>query len=322
MKDRKYEFSLGNPEMMKAMERFLYALHEENNRDFATPGSTKEESTAEGTREDNKILNSEEKHKPIDRVDAVIIVAIPEEKKGVFDAFRVPHEERGTGVWNSEYNFRYHRFDIKEFSLVLLKQTKMGMTAAASLATRAIMAFKPRLIAMAGICGGRKGKTNLGDIIVASTVFDHTAGKHYSERFKFRPDAIPLDDAISDIVSNAAVGDDVLIGNIRRNYGGDCPPGEIKVHLAPIASGTAVIDNPEVVDGITVVQDDMAGIDMEAYGLACAAKVFGTKWIVAKAVQDFADGSKSETEEKVRSFAAFASAELLRLLLEDFMEVV
>lgn len=293
-----------------------------NNHELIKPVGTKEKVTSDGNDEENKISYSEEKQKTLDRVDAVIIVAIPEEKKGVFNAFGIPPEQWNKSVWNSEYNFRYYQFYNKGLSMVLLMPSKMGMTVAASLATRAILAFRPKLIAMAGICGGRYGKTNLGDIVVASKVFDHTAGKHYADRFAFRPDSIPLDDAIADIVSNTVLADEEFVGKIQKNYGATCPSGKIKVHYAPIASGTAVIDNAQVVDGITKAQDDMVGIDMEAYGLACAAKVFGTKWIVAKAVQDFANGTKSETEENVRSFAAYASAKLLHLIMDDLMEVV
>ena len=53
----------------------------------------------------------------------------------------------------------------------------MGMASAASLTTRAILAMRPKLVAMTGICAGRTQKTSLGDIIIADQVYDYTAGK-------------------------------------------------------------------------------------------------------------------------------------------------
>ena len=85
--------------------------------------------------------------------------------------------------------------------------------------------------------------------------------------------------------------------------------------MKALASGTAVIDDEQTMISATAVQDNLYAIDMEGYGVALASSALRTRWIVIKAVQDFADGKKGENEINVREFAAYASAALLRQIL-------
>ena len=66
-------------------------------------------------------------------------------------------------------------------------------------------------------------------------------------------------------------------------------------------------------------EGNLYGIDMEAYGVAVAASSLGTKWFVAKGVQDYADGNKSSTEEDGRTFAAYVSAILVGKIITDIV---
>lgn len=256
------------------------------------------------------------------QVDIVIIVAVPDEKDGVNNAFGVQKNAQRNLDLLDKYMFGYTTFEQDGLKIALLIQPGMGMTQSSSLATRAILAFKPKLIAMVGICAGRKGKTNLGDIIVASSVFDYTAGKHYVDRFGPRPQSHPFDSTMAEYIAASVIDNHELIGKIFDGYQGTRPDHQIKVIFKPIASGTAVVDDPAIVDEVAKTQDDMAGIDMEAYALAVAANILRTKWIVIKSVQDFADGEKSTTETSIRSFAAYASAKLLQLTLNDLAKYI
>ena len=250
-------------------------------------------------------------------IDVVIIVAVPDEKDGVNSAFGVSKNDTRNLDLLDKYGFGYNEFEQDGLRIALLIQPSMGMTQSASLATRAILAFKPKLIAMVGICGGRKEKTNLGDIIIASSVYDYTAGKHYVDRFGPRPQSYPFDTRMSEYIASTVIDNHELIGKIYDGYYGSKPGQQIHVHFKPLASGSAVVDDPEIIKEASKAQDDLAGIDMEAYALAVAANILRTKWIVIKSVQDFADGEKGKTETAVRSFASYASAKLLQLILND-----
>lgn len=248
-------------------------------------------------------------------VDVVIIVAVPNEHEGVYQAFQLQKNiPRNTDLLD-QYRFGYTRFEQDGLQVVLLIQPGMGMTHSCSLCTRAIVAFRPKLISMVGICAGRTGKAELGDIVIASSVFDYTAGKKYIDRFGPRPQSQPVDSAISEFISTFVLGNHELLGKILDGYNGS-KPDHINVHFKPMASGTAVIDDPKVMEGAIAVQDDLTAIDMEAYALATAANILRTKWLVIKSVQDFADGDKTAIESTIRPFAAYSSAKLLQLILK------
>ena len=252
-----------------------------------------------------------------DQVDIVIIVAVSSEHDGVYHAFNLQkNTQRNTGLI-SEYKFGFVRLEQDGLQIALLIQPGMGMTHSSSLATRAILAFKPKLIAMVGICAGREGKTSLGDIIIASDVFDYTAGKRYIDKFGPRPQLQTVDTTISEYVSTTIVNNSEIVGKILDSYSGQKPDHPINIQFKPMASGTAVIDDPKTIEEIATIREDLAAIDMEAYALATAANILGTKWIVVKSVQDYANGEKSKSEKSIRPFAAYSSAKLFQLMLKD-----
>lgn len=271
---------------------------------YSFPIKKDEKSTSENSRTDEK------------PIDIVIIVAVPNEHDGVYHAFNiVKSTPRNTDLLD-KYRFGYVRFEQDGLQIALLIQPGMGMTHSASLCTRAIMAFNPKLVAMVGICAGRIDKVHLGDIVIASSVFDYTAGKQYIDRFGRRPQMQQIDTALFEFISTTVLSNHELIGRIIDGYNGE-KRDQIQIHLKPMASGTAVIDDPKIVQEIVDTQDDLAAIDMEAYALATAANILRTKWIIIKSVQDFANGDKKRAEESIRSFATYSSAKLFQLILKD-----
>lgn len=271
---------------------------------------------------DNIILNDSSGTIEKETYDVLIICALPEERNRVFDAFSVSEEDRRRSIqsFRSDYNFIYHKFSYAGFNIAMVTQNTMGMAAAASLTTRAILAMKPKLVAMTGICAGRKGKVKLGDILVADQVFDYTAGKKYVDKFAPRPLFFSTDDAIRNYVSTEILNNDQLSDDILQMWPGTRISHRISIHMKAIASGTAVIDDEQTMASAATVQDNLYGIDMEGYGVALACSALGTKWVVIKAVQDFADGKKEMDENGVRDFSAYASASLLKQMIRYIVD--
>lgn len=254
--------------------------------------------------------------------DVLIICALPNEKDRVFDAFAVPEVDRRRIIqsFRADYNFVYQKFTYAKFNIAIATQNAMGMAAAASLVTRAILAMKPKLVAMTGICAGRKTKVDLGDIIVADQVFDYTAGKKNVDRFSPRPLSFSAEDTIRNCISAKILNNDKISDSILQAWKGSRIHHRISIHMKSIASGTSVIDDKQTMDAAAAVNDNLYGIDMESYGVALAAVALRTPWLVAKAVQDFADGDKAQDEKEIRDFSAFASAMLLKEILHDIVD--
>lgn len=266
---------------------------------------------------DNILLNDSSSTAEKDSYDILIVCALPEERDRVFDAFSVSEEDRRRTIqsFRSDYNFIYQKFSYAGFNIAIVTQNTMGMATATSLTTRAILAMKPKLVAMTGICAGRKGKVGLGDILVADQIFDYTAGKKYVDKFAPRPLSFSTDDAIRNYISAAILNNDQLSDSILQTWRGTRISHRISIHMKAIASGTAVIDDEQTMASAAAVQDNLYGIDMEGYGVALASSALRTRWVVIKAVQDFADGKKEEDETGIRDFSAYASAALLKQMI-------
>jgi len=65
----------------------------------------------------------------------------------------------------------------------------MGMVPAAILATKAVHVCAPLYVAMTGVCAGVAKDVNIGDIVIADSIFDYGSGKLI--RGKLHPDYLP-----------------------------------------------------------------------------------------------------------------------------------
>lgn len=264
------------------------------------------------------LLNGPEKET---RCDVVWIFALPEERDLAFDALNIPNENREECIRDfiTNYAFTFQKFNFGESTIAAITQASMGMSSATSLATRAILAFRPKLIVMSGICAGRKNKVKIGDLIVADQTYDYTAGKNYVDKFSPRPLPLATDIVLKDYVVSSIIGHPDIDNLARQPSSMWTPSQPIHIYLKSLASGTSVIDDDKTINEASLIQDNLYGIDMEAYGVAVAASSLGTKWFVAKGVQDYADGNKSSTEADGRTFAAYASALLVGKIITDIV---
>lgn len=253
--------------------------------------------------------------------DVVWIFALPEERDIAFDALNIPNQNRTECIRDfiTTYAFTFQRFNLGKSTIAAITQASMGMSSATSLATRAILAFRPKLVVMSGICAGRKNKVKIGDLIVADQTYDYTAGKNYVDKFAPRPLPLATDIILKDYIVSSIIGHSDIDRLARQPSSIWTPSRQIDIYLKSLASGTSVIDDDKTIEEASLIQDNLFGIDMEAYGIAVAASSLGTKWLVAKGVQDYADGNKGLTEEDGRSFAAYASALLVGKIITDIV---
>ena len=107
-------------------------------------------------------------------IDVLIMLATREEEKAIIKQNEWTREKIPTG---QEY-FVYEKNGIY---FALARGYDMGEADAGIMAQKFIDALKPKVIAMAGFCAGRKGKVHLGDVIVANKVYNYDNGKQISE---------------------------------------------------------------------------------------------------------------------------------------------
>lgn len=100
---------------------------------------------------------------------------------------------------------------------------------------------------------------------------------------------------------------------------GPPPPMPFTVHVAPMATGAAVVEDTGIFPRLAQSMRKVLGIDMEASALGAAAHFRDIPVIVVKAVSDFGDPFK---DDRYRNFATRASAEYLLRLLKMSMDLL
>ena len=207
----------------------------------------------------------------------------------------------------------------KTFKVVAARQSEMGMTAAGVLTMKMISLFCPKYVIMVGIAAG-VAKQNLeeqiyGDVIVPDVVWDYSSGKFVSSQkanmsyggvgFVPRPHFINTDEAILAAVERAM----------------ESPKNECHVHIGPMACGSTVVANSEVVEKqIHSQYSNTAALDMESYAVMYAVREAPApkpRGLVIKSVCDYANEEKSDQYQR---FAAFTSAQFAKLLYEEFLK--
>lgn len=205
-------------------------------------------------------------------------------------------------------------------TIIACSAPRMGMAAAAVLATKVCMKFRPKVLAMTGVAAAIEGEANLGDILVADPSWDWGSGKltirEGKPTFLSDPAQIPLDPSVASKVRSLAVSrkylDEIYVG-----FKGKRPSHDLSVKIGPVASGSVVLEDPETVNLIKSQNRKTIGIEMEAYGVMSAAFYMGESRpisLVIKSVCDFADPNKNN---EWQAYAAYTSARYFDKLITD-----
>ncbi|WP_250441861.1 hypothetical protein [Caballeronia sp. AZ1_KS37] len=199
-------------------------------------------------------------------------------------------------------------------SVVAAACMEPGMSAAAALTAATVMRFKPRYVAMTGITGGMRGSCNLGDVVAAESVWDYTNGKHAVVDGKpaFRPaprviDTNPI--LLSQLGRLSRTSG--LAERIKAGFRGTQPQHPLALKVGPMFTGTAVVADRDVSQSLEAINRKVVAVEMEGYGVACAAKYIGPnrpEVFILKAVSDFADEHKDDDWHR---YASYTSAQML-----------
>lgn len=195
---------------------------------------------------------------------------------------------------------------------------QMGMSASAVLATKMILQFQPKVVAMVGIAAGaRRSSQGFGDILAAEHTFDYGSGKTIERNgvIEFSPDPKPLPintsvlSRLRDYESSRR-----FLDLIRNSWQASPPNTALQMHVGPLGSGASVVDSMPAVDAVRSHWRKLVGIEMEAYGVhrACQDTVVSAPiFICLKSVCDFADNKNDAWQD----YAAFTAANFFHLFM-------
>ncbi|MEL7446678.1 MAG: NB-ARC domain-containing protein, partial [Pseudomonadota bacterium] len=330
------------------------------------------------------------------QADVLLLTAVPDELEVILalgDHWIAGKDTSGYPV---------HRWTDQDDRIwILARATAMGGDAAANVATRLATQYRPKCLAMVGVCAGWRGKVALGDVIVADRCFRYDAGKLKVNINDGRRESVLLNDITTfnltpqwkQYAEDMATGwgptdwyyekplgyefqENWLLANLMRENDGalgsvvahperstECPDwakvierletnglitigGKLaltakgrkaateaavrypdglqqqrpssKAHVAPIGSGTAVVEDPDVFPQIAQSVRKVLGVEMEGSAVAAVAKIEEVPHcVVAKGVSDHADADK---DDRFRPFAIEGAYRFLKELLSTTLE--
>lgn len=220
------------------------------------------------------------------------------------------------------------RATFDETIVVIRKLPLMGNLNATLLTTQLIRDLRPVCVVGAGICAsppGRLGKAQYGDLAVSTGVVYYEPRKVTAEEEKWRPAVYEclVPESLRERLRPPARS---LLLDLTRAWSQEERKGiqdlkrEPASHLGVYLSGEAVVADEkraldlvarvERADGLvasTLGAFPVAALEMESAGIAAACQETPTKFLVAKAISDFADSRKSDDWQRWASLVSLYS---------------
>lgn len=207
------------------------------------------------------------------------------------------------------------------YNVVTSVARRMGMVSTALLAAKMINLFRPRFIVMAGICAGVEGKVNYGDVILADPTWDYQSGKRVKDKdssaFSIAPKQLGAPDKVAARLEMFR-RDLGLWSSIKRAWPSS-PMHDLRLLIGPLASGSAVLADGQVVQEIKLQHRNLLGIEMEAYGLYDAASYASDPQPSAMAFKSVCDFADPDKKDSFQAYASYTSAEAVKAFFERYM---
>ena len=215
--------------------------------------------------------------------------------------------ENGLDVWSME---------IGDYNGNIILLPRPGVVDASIIAVKAVERYRPRLVAMSGICAGIRERVRMGQVLVCETCWEYQVGKFASDGFRFEPYQISVSEGVRQTLS-ALCRSETVRGIIYRD---SLPDGVVEVEpkMATMVSGSAVVADENIREAIRTQHRKIDGIEMELAGVYRAIKLTDDGIVVVgvKAVSDFADENKNDDMQR---FAATASAHFVVEAIEALL---
>ncbi|UCI21964.1 response regulator [Mesorhizobium sp. B2-1-8] len=246
------------------------------------------------------------------RYDFIIFTALEKERRGFLSDGRVKIESLtryGIDLWDFE-------LDGRSGTIVLMP--RMGLVVAATLVSRVLDQYAPRVVAMSGICAGNGDHSKLGQLLVADMCWEYQSGKWLDDLFEAEPYQANITPATKLAISKI-MEDPLLLTHLEAEYTGKFRPAErSSPKIAPFATGSAVIASEKRLGSIRLQHRKFAGLDMEIFGFYVASELSGhqLQTFAAKVVVDDATNTKGDS---LHEYGSFVSAKFVLDMVSNLL---
>jgi len=96
-------------------------------------------------------------------------------------------------------------------------------------------------------------------------------------------------------------------------------PNALRMHVGPIASGSAVIADTRILKGVQDQKRELLGVEMEVYGLYAAVASASRPKPSALAFKSVCDFANTKKNDEHQGYAAYTAANALKEFFERYM---
>ncbi len=202
---------------------------------------------------------------------------------------------------------------------------QMGSCAASVLSMKLIHKFRPKFLIMCGISAGIDGEVEMGDVLINEEVWDGASGKiatgEDGEKV-FLPD--PRHKTLSENLKERFLDLKMsrkYLDEIRNNYTSRKPKGVLNIHVGPMASVPAVIQNNNQIDEIKSHSRKLIGIEMETYGVFYSAAHCSDPKPIPISLKSACDFANEEKNDFWQDYASYTSAQYMYKIIVNELDL-
>ncbi|RVT97328.1 hypothetical protein EOD41_18690 [Mucilaginibacter limnophilus] len=212
-----------------------------------------------------------------------------------------------------------------EIKVIAVQQEEMGTVDTAIISSAIVKEFQLDFLVMIGVCGGRDGHAQIGDIIIPNEIIAYQKGKIGENGLMMDIDISRSNVNLRMTFENKS---EQLAENISKKYltklvnkfGSPIEVTKPKIRFHEMACGENVVNKEGELERIAtdVKKQKLCAIDMETYSIYRLNHFMDVSTIVIKSVMDLS----SKKSDKFKSYAAHMSANFLyQVLFEEILKV-
>ncbi len=228
--------------------------------------------------------------------------------------------------------FKEKSVGFKDFdrSFVLAKQPQMGMVDTAFSCSSIYHHHHPEYLLMSGVCGGRKAKVNIFDVIIPYKVFDYSFGSLENGAYVLRDQDAKINSELIDLLDKTEMKKKIkqrmleLVDTSNNDW--EKYVQNSNLHFGVMACGPWVVKTEGFIEKLSKEQNDLiCGLEMESFSMGRASELFqvkGMKTLIIKSVMDYTDEKKGDTfnnipVKKIAGFIAYLCTRAIMSILEE-----
>lgn len=222
------------------------------------------------------------------RLDFIVFCALKKERSAFANSKATLGEHKQIGGLNCQ------EMTIGDFRGMAIVPSRMGLVGMAIASAKAIELFRPKIVAMNGICAGVEGESKLLDIVVGQTCWEYQTGKFKDGKFKQEPYQVQLKSYFKTELDQWAE-QPAFLSELKSGLF-DTELKDSGILVSPVSSGSVVVADAGRMAEIGEQHRKWAALEMEMYSLyeAASQSMVEPLFFGAKSVVDMGDASKGD----------------------------